>query len=130
MATKDQIKDLILNAARKHGVATDLAIALITTESALNPFVVSKVGAMGLGQLMPQTARDMGVSDPFDPKQNLDGAMRYLANMIKMFGEKSGVAAYNAGPGNVKKHGGVPPFDETQKYVKRIGERMRREYLS
>lgn len=130
MATKEQIQGWIRDAARKHGVPSDLAIALITTESALNPYVVSKVGAMGLGQLMPQTARDMGVSDPFDPLQNLDGSMRYLASMIKQFGERSGVAAYNAGPGNVKKHKGVPPFDETQKYVKRIGERMRREYVT
>lgn len=129
--TKAAIKAMVQRAASRNGIPGDLALALITQESALNPFAVSYVGAMGLGQLMPATAKDLGVKDPFDPAQNVDGAMRYLASMIRLFGERVGVAAYNAGPGNVRKHGGkVPPFAETQAYVKKIGERMGREYLT
>lgn len=130
-ATKEALRELVRRAASRNGVPGDLAVALITQESALNPFAVSRVGAMGLGQLMPATAKDLSVGDPFDPGENLDGSMRYLASMIRLFGEKVGVAAYNAGPGNVRKYKSqVPPFEETQNYVKKIRERMGREYLS
>lgn len=130
MATKIQIVAILRDAANTHGVPFDLAHALISQESALNPYAVSKVGAMGLGQLMPATAASLGVADAFDPAQNLDGSMRYLASMIRQFGERSGVAAYNAGPGAVKKYQGVPPYAETAEYVRKIESRMKRSYRS
>jgi len=123
-----EIVALVHAAARRHGVAPELGEALIRQESALNPYAVSYVGAMGLGQLMPKTAEGLGVKDPFNAAQNVDGAMRYLASTIKEFGERNGVAAYNAGPGAVRKYGGVPPYKETQNYVVKIAARMKRDY--
>ena len=97
---------------------------LIERESALNPKAVSSKGAKGLGQLMPGTARDLGVADPFDPIANLDGSARYLLEQLRRFGSvELALAAYNAGPGAVAKHGGVPPFAETRAYVAWITER-------
>jgi soluble lytic murein transglycosylase-like protein len=69
---------------------------------------------------MPATARDLGVADPLDPKQNLEGGTRYLADLTKRYGLEDGIAAYNAGPGAVEKHGGVPPYPETQHYVQKV----------
>ncbi|MCM2562448.1 lytic transglycosylase domain-containing protein [Lutimaribacter sp. EGI FJ00015] len=105
------------DAARRHGVPEDLFLRLVNQESRFNPKAVSHKGAIGLAQLMPFTARKLGV-DPHDPYQNLDGGARYLAQQFREF--KSwplALAAYNAGPGAVKKHGGVPPFRETRNYV-------------
>ena len=91
---------------------------LIQRESGFDPKAVSPKGAKGLGQLMPGTAADLGVADPFDPIANLDGSARYLVEQLAAFGSvELALAAYNAGPGNVRKHGGVPPFAETQAYV-------------
>lgn len=107
-------------AARKHGVPEDLFLRLVQQESGWNPHAVSHKGATGLAQLMPETAAKLGV-DPSDPQQNLDGGARYLAMMYAKFGTwRLALAAYNAGPGAVEKHGGIPPFDETQNYVKAI----------
>lgn len=92
----------------------------IEIESAYNPQARSSVGAIGLGQLMPETARDLGV-DPHDWRQNLDGSARYLAQMMAQFGDvKLALAAYNAGPDAVSRHGGIPPFQETQNHVSRV----------
>lgn len=94
--------------------------ANIEVESAYNPAARSPVGAIGLGQLMPDTARDLGV-DPHDIAQNLDGSARYLLMMLDQFGEGSlALAAYNAGPEAVTRHGGIPPFRETQGHVARV----------
>jgi len=94
--------------------------ANIEIESAYNPRAVSRVGAIGLGQLMPGTARALGV-DPHDWQQNLDGSARYLALMMAEFGDLPlALAAYNAGPDAVRKHGGIPPFQETQSHVQRV----------
>ena len=91
---------------------------LIQRESGFDPKAVSPKGAKGLGQLMPGTAADLGVADPFDPIANLDGSARYLVEQLSAFGSvELALAAYNAGPGNVHKHGGVPPFAETEAYV-------------
>ena len=91
---------------------------LIQRESGFDPKAVSPKGAKGLGQLMPGTAADLGVADPFDPIANLDGSARYLVEQLGAFGSvELALAAYNAGPGNVHKHGGVPPFAETEAYV-------------
>jgi soluble lytic murein transglycosylase-like protein len=107
-------------AARRHGVPEDLFLRLIRQESGWNPAARSHKGAMGLAQLMPGTARILGV-DPNDPAQNLDGGARYLAAQYRKFGTwRLALAAYNAGPGAVEKHGGVPPFRETRAYVRAI----------
>ena len=107
-------------AARKHRVPEGLFLRLIQQESAWNSKARSSKGAIGLAQLMPATARDLRV-DPKDPKQNLEGGARYLAEQYRTFRSwRLALAAYNAGPGAVRKHGGVPPFRETQNYVRKI----------
>jgi len=106
--------------AQRHGVPEDLFLRLVQQESGWNVAAVSHKGATGLAQLMPDTARLLGV-DIHDPKQNLEGGARYLRMMYNKFGNwRLALAAYNAGPGAVEKHGGVPPFDETQNYVRAI----------
>lgn len=107
-------------AARRHGVPEDLFLRLVTQESAWNPEALSTAGAYGLAQLMPETARDLGV-DRENPAQNLEGGARYLAQQYRTFGTwRLALAAYNAGPEAVNRHGGVPPFEETQNYVQVI----------
>lgn len=108
------------NIARKHGIPPSLFTAMISQESGFNPKARSPVGAIGLGQLMPDTARGLGVN-PNDPVQNLEGSARYLAKAKQSFGSwKLALAAYNAGFGAVHKYGGVPPYKETQNYVSSI----------
>lgn len=107
-------------AARRHGVPEDLFLRLVQQESAWKPHARSHKGAMGLAQLMPATARKLGVN-PRDPKQNLEGGARYLKMMYREFGSwRLALAAYNAGPGAVKKYNGVPPYRETKNYVRKI----------
>jgi soluble lytic murein transglycosylase-like protein len=107
-------------AARKHGVPEDLFLRLVQQESGWNPQAKSNKGAIGLAQLMPGTARRLGV-DPHNPKENLEGGARYLATQYRTFKSwRLALAAYNAGPGAVEKHGGVPPYQETRNYVKVI----------
>ncbi|WP_415920404.1 lytic transglycosylase domain-containing protein [Tateyamaria sp. SN6-1] len=107
-------------AARRHGVPEDLFLRLVQQESGWNPTAKSHKGAYGLAQLMPGTARYLGV-DPQDPAQNLDGGAKYLKEQFREFGSwRLALAAYNAGPGAVKKYKGVPPFRETRNYVKII----------
>lgn len=108
---------------QRYGLADyNLVKAVIRAESAFQPAAVSPKGAQGLMQLMPGTARDMGVRDPFDPLQNLDGGVRYLKLLLDRFDNNYdlALAAYNAGPETVMKYGGVPPYDETQIYVQRV----------
>jgi soluble lytic murein transglycosylase-like protein len=107
-------------AARKHGVPEDLFLRLVQQESGWNPSAVSVKGATGLAQLMPGTAEVLGV-DINDPGSNLDGGARYLRMMYDKFGTwKLALAAYNAGPGAVEQHDGIPPYAETENYVKAI----------
>ncbi len=107
-------------AARSNGVPEDLFLRLVRQESGWNPSARSHKGAIGLAQLMPETARRLGV-DPTDPRQNLDGGARYLAAQFRKFGSwRLALAAYNAGPGAVEQHGGVPPYRETRDYVRVI----------
>jgi hypothetical protein len=117
----NELQQLALRIAAEEGVDPQLALKVIEAESSWNPRAVSKAGAMGLMQLMPDTARGLGVTDPFDPEQNLRGGMRYLKEQIDEFGTVPlGLAAYNAGPGKVRKYGGIPPYSETQDYVRKI----------
>lgn len=112
--------DIARNAARQHGVPEDLFLRLVQQESNWNVAAVSHKGAIGLAQLMPETARRLAV-DPNDPHQNLEGGARYLRQQYDRFGTwKLALAAYNAGPEAVTTHGGVPPYRETQDYVQRI----------
>lgn len=108
-------------AARQAGLSESVFCRMIEVESGWDPNAMSPVGAMGLGQLMPGTAFELGVDDPFDPQQNLAGAAKYLAKQYKRFGSYLlALAAYNAGPGAVSRHGGVPPYRETRRYVRKI----------
>ena len=115
-------EDLIVKYADQQGVEPALVKAVMRVESCFDHRAVSRVGARGLMQLMPGTAADMGVSDSFDPAQNIRGGVTYLRLMLDRFGnnQKLALAAYNAGPGAVTKHQGVPPFKETQAYVEKV----------
>ncbi|WP_179380398.1 lytic transglycosylase domain-containing protein [Jannaschia marina] len=107
-------------AARRNGVPEDLFLRLVRQESGWNPRARSNKGALGLAQLMPGTARILGV-DPLDPAQNLEGGARYLAMQYRKFGSwRLALAAYNAGPGAVERHNGIPPYRETRNYVRVI----------
>lgn len=107
--------------AARYGLDTELILRVIEAESGGDPRAVSPKGAMGLMQLMPETARALGVSDPFDPQQNLEGGIRYLSHLMRRFGDaRLALAAYNAGPGTVARYGGVPPFPETQRYLEKV----------
>nr|WP_176397905.1 lytic transglycosylase domain-containing protein [Bacillus cereus] len=117
-----QYDSIINEMSNKYNVPFDLIKLVINTESSFNPNDVSHSGATGLMQLMPETAKWLGVKNAFDPKQNIEGGTKYLSYLLKRYNNDLPLtlAAYNAGPGNVDKYKGIPPFQETQNYVKKI----------
>jgi hypothetical protein len=121
-ASPDGLRELAIETARRHGLDPDLVLAVVAVESGFRPDAVSRKGAQGLMQLMPSTARSLGVADAFDPAANLDGGTRHLHALIRQYGGdlRRALAAYNAGQGAVSRHGGVPPYKETRDYVKRV----------
>lgn len=122
------IRELIRRYATHYGVEEDLVYAVIKVESNFNVAAVSSKGACGLMQLMPGTAAEMGVTSIFDPAQNIAGGTQYLAKMLELFkgDTRLALAAYNAGPGAVKQHNGIPPYAETQAYVRNVLAHTRR----
>ncbi len=125
-------------AARRHGLDPQLVLAVVSVESGFRAQAVSPKGAQGLMQLMPGTASSLGVGDAFDPEQNLDGGVRHLGSLLALYdGDvRRALAAYNAGEGAVARHNGVPPYAETQAYVRKVlqqyrpGDRRRRSSAS
>mgnify|MGYP000250608597 FL=1 len=118
----DRYQQAIERIAAVHAVDPALVRAVIHAESAFNPQARSRVGAQGLMQLMPTTAEELGVVSPFNPEQNIDGGVRYLAMLLARYegDTRLATAAYNAGPGAVERYSGIPPFAETQAYVRRV----------
>jgi hypothetical protein len=123
------IAEGIVGFSLKYGVDARLIMAMVMVESGFNPSATSRAGAMGLGQLMPGTAAGMGIGNPYDSMENLYGCVRIVRGHLDKYGKQTGdgfqglvlsLAAYNAGSGNVRKYGGVPPFRETQKYVQKV----------
>ena len=121
-ASKVDIQRMVESSCEKHGLDPKLVMAVIQQESGFNQNAISKSGAQGLMQLMPATAKSLGVTNAFNPKENVEGGVKYLKGLLDRFnGNKIlALAAYNAGPNAVKKYNGVPPYKETQNYVRNI----------
>ena len=120
--SRSEINELIEKYADKNGLDSDFVKAVIKQESGFNPNATSKCGAMGLMQLMPSTAEGLGVTNAYDAEQNIMGGTKYLKGLMDRFDNNKSLAlaAYNAGPNAVKKYGGIPPYMETQNYVKSV----------
>ena len=129
-ASRNAYDALIRTSANRHGIDPGLMKAMMHTESAFNPNARSPVGAQGLMQLMPATARRFSVGNPWNPAENIEGSAKYIAWLLRRFNNniEYAVAGYNAGEGNVDKYGGIPPFRETRNYVKNVMSRYHSLY--
>lgn len=132
MEQSKSLDEIFESASRKYNVPLNLLKAIGKAESDFNPNAVSKSGAQGVMQLMPGTAADLGVTDSFDPEQNIMGGSKYISDLLKRYDgdTKLALAAYNAGMNNVKKYGGVPPFKETQNYVVKVIKYMEQDFAA
>jgi len=121
-AQSANVDEIIETFASKYDINSDFIKAIIKQESGFNTRATSKKGAMGLMQLMPKTAQSLGVIDAYNPSQNIEGGVKYLKSLLDKYGDNKelALAAYNAGPGAVKKYGGIPPYKETQNYINAI----------
>ncbi len=128
---RDKLSSYIRETARRYSVDEELIRSIITVESGWNPYAVSRRGALGLMQLMPETLKELGVTNPYDPYENIDAGVRYLRYLIDRFGNlRLALAAYNAGPSLIKKFNGVPPYTETRQYIKNVLYLYRKDNLS
>jgi hypothetical protein len=120
--TENDLDSIFETASKKYNIPVNLLKAVAKTESNFNSNATSNRGAMGIMQLMPGTAESLGINDAYDPQQNIMGGAKYLSQMLDEFDgdAKLAVAAYNAGAGNIRKYGGIPPFEETQNYVNKV----------
>ncbi len=123
--TKEDIRKIARKAAQRHGVDPILIRSMIAVESGFDPLARSHKGAMGVMQLMPGTAAEMGVEDPYDVHQNIDGAVRYFKKLLHRYRRypkklELALAAYNAGPRKVRRYRGIPPYRETRKYIRKV----------
>ena len=117
-----RFEGMIRSIAAHHGLEPSLIHSIIQAESDYDPYAVSPKGAAGLMQLMPETAKRYGVSNVFDPWENIEGGVKYIKDLMKLFGQKTDhvLAAYNAGQNAVKKYGGIPPYPETERYINKV----------
>ncbi len=122
LKTTESLESIFQEASQRYGVALNLLKAIGKAESNFNPTAVSSAGAQGVMQLMPATARSLGVADSFDARSNIMGGAKYFAGLLERYNGDTVLAlsAYNAGSGNVEKYGGVPPFKETQNYIQKV----------
>lgn len=119
--TSGNLLGTIESIAEAQGMDPNLVKAMVKAESGFKPKAVSPKGAMGLMQLMPETAESLGVKDPFDPEENITGGVKFLKGLMKEFKDpEKAIAAYNAGPGAVKRYKGIPPYEETKQYVSKV----------
>lgn len=124
--------DIIQDVASRYNVPAKLIHSIIQVESNYDPYAVSKKGAVGLMQLMPATAREYGVEDRYDPRQNIEGGVKYLKYLMKLFNDKTDLvlAAYNAGQEAIKEYDGIPPYNETINYIKKVTANYNKAYIS
>jgi len=128
----NRYRDIIEYCSRKHGISTKFIHSVISVESDYNPKSVSHKGAVGLMQLMPETAKYYGVKDIYDPKQNIEGGVKYLKDLIKVYNGRTDLvlAAYNAGQEAIKKYKGIPPYPETRGFIQKVNRIYRRRGIT
>ncbi|MFQ5692008.1 MAG: lytic transglycosylase domain-containing protein [Nitrospinota bacterium] len=128
LSPEEEIREIARRTALRYGVDPALIQSMISVESSFDSSALSPKGAMGVMQLMPDTAQEMGVHDPYDVHQNIDGGVRYLKKLLRRYrgNIRLALAAYNAGPNKIRRHRGIPPYRETRKYVRKVISRYRK----